>query len=99
MASDKDLLDFVVDQIENVGQITYKNMFGEYGIFSDGKIFALVCDNKLIIRPTVAGRNFIKNVIEAPPYTGAKLYFLIEDILEDKEWISDLVKITIQELP
>ena len=99
MASDKEYLDFVVDQIENAGQITYKHMFGEYGIFSDRKLFALVCDNKLFIKPTEAGRVFIQNVVEAPPYPGAKLSFLIEDQLEDREWISELVRITVKELP
>ena len=99
MASDKNFLDFVVDQIENSGQITYINMFGEYVMYSDGKVFALVCDNKLFIKPTVAGRNFIKDVVEAPPYPGAKLSFLIEDKLEDRDWISNLVKITVAELP
>jgi TfoX/Sxy family transcriptional regulator of competence genes len=99
MASDKEYLDFVVDQIENAGQITYKKMFGEYGIYSDGKLFALVCDNKLFIKPTEAGRVFIQDVVEAPPYPGAKLSFLIEEKLEDRKWISDLVKITVKELP
>ena len=92
-------LDFVVDQIENAGQITYKKMFGEYAIYSDGKIFALVCDNKLFIKPTEAGRVFIRDVVEAPPYPGAKLSFLIEDKLEDRDWISNLVRITVKELP
>jgi len=99
MASDKKYLDFIVDQIENAGQITYIKMFGEYGIYSDGKIFALVCDNKLFIKPTEAGRSFIQEVVEAPPYPGAKLSFLIEDKLEDREWISHLVRITVKELP
>ena len=99
MASDKEFVDFIVDQIENAGQITYKKMFGEYAVYSDGKIFALVCDNKLFIKPTDAGRVFIQDVVEAPPYPGAKLSFLIEDKLEDREWISNLVKITVKELP
>ncbi len=99
MASDREFLDFIVDQIDNAGQIRYKLMFGEYGIFSNDKLFALVCDNKLFIKPTEAGRNFIKDVVEAPPYPGAKSSFLIEDKLEDREWISNLVRITVQELP
>jgi TfoX/Sxy family transcriptional regulator of competence genes len=74
-------------------------MFGEYGIFCDKNIFALICDNKLFIKPTNAGRDFIGSVVEAPPYTGAKLSFLIEDKLEDRECLSQLVKITVQELP
>lgn len=99
MASDKAYVDFVLDQIENADEITAKNMFGEYGIFSDGKIFALICDNKFFIKPTEGGRVFIQNPIEAPPYQGAKLSFLIEDKLEDREWLSKLVRITLKELP
>ena len=96
---DFEIVDFVLDQIENAGVITAKKMFGEYGIFSNGKIFALICDNKLFIKPTEAGRTFIKDVVEAPPYPGAKSSFLIEDKVEDREWISDLVRITVRELP
>lgn len=99
MSSDKSYLEFVVDQIEHAGLITYRKMFGEYGVYSDGKLFALVCDNKLFIKPTEGGRVFIQNVVEAPPYPGAKSSFLIEDKIEDREWISSLVRITVQELP
>lgn len=99
MATDKKFVEFVVDQIEKAGTITAKSMFGEYGIFSDGKIFGLVCDNKLFIKPTVAGRDFIKNVVEAPPYPGAKNWFLIEEELEDIKWLSQLIRITLKELP
>ena len=63
------------------------------------KSFALICDNKLFIKPTVAGRAFIKSPEEAPPYPGAKPSFLIEDKLDDREWLSELVKITVNELP
>jgi TfoX/Sxy family transcriptional regulator of competence genes len=99
MATHKEFVDFVVDQIENSGDITAKSMFGEYGIFSNGKIFGLICDNKLFIKPTQAGRAFIKEVVEAPPYPGAKMSFLIEDKIEDREWLSELVRITLKELP
>jgi len=99
MASDQKFADFVTDQIKDAGEITAKKMFGEYGIFSDGKIFGLICDNKLFIKPTKSGREFIGNVIEAPPYPGAKLSFLIEEKIEDSEWLSQLVKISLKELP
>jgi TfoX/Sxy family transcriptional regulator of competence genes len=99
MPSDKTFLEFILDQIDNAGEITFKSMFGEYGLFSDKKIFALVCDNKLFVKPTEGGRNFIKNVVEAPPYKGAKPSFLIEDKIDDREWLSELVRITVKELP
>ncbi len=99
MPSDKSFVEFIVDQVENAGQITYKQMFGEYAIYCNGKVVALVCDNRLFVKPSEAGRAFIGNVIEAPPYTGAKVSFLIDDRVEDREWISDLVRITYKELP
>ena len=99
MATDKTFVDFVLDQIENAGEITAKKMFGEYGVFSNGKIFALICDNKLFIKPTESGRAFIQDVVEAPPYKGAKPSFLIEDKIEDREWLSELIRISLKELP
>ena len=99
MASDQSFVEFIIDQIHNAGAITYKYMFGEYALYSDGKIFALICNNQLFIKPTENGRTFIKKVEEAPPYPGAKLYFLISDKLEDCEWLSTLVRITVKELP
>ncbi len=99
MASDQNFVDFVLEQIKNAGEITAKKMFGEYGIYADGKLFGLICDNKLYIKPTISGREFIGNVVEAPPYEGAKPSFLIEDKIEDSDWISELVRISLKELP
>ncbi len=99
MASDKKFIEFVVDQIEKAGTITTKSMMGEYVVYSNGKLFALICDNKLFIKPTSGGREFIVDVVEAPPYPGAKNCFLIEDKLEDREWLSELVRISVKELP
>jgi TfoX/Sxy family transcriptional regulator of competence genes len=99
MASEKEFVDFVLDQIEHAGEITARKMFGEYGVFSNGKIFALICDNKLFIKPTDAGRAYIGDVVEAPPYEGAKPSFLIEEKIDDREWLSELVRISLKELP
>lgn len=99
MASDKKFVEFVADQLENASEITFRHMFGEYGIYSNGKIFGLICDNKLFIKPTQGGKDFIKNVTEAPPYPGAKNSFLIEENIEDRQWLSELVRISVAELP
>jgi TfoX/Sxy family transcriptional regulator of competence genes len=99
MASVLDFVKFVVDQMESAGAITYKKMFGEYAIYCNGKVIALICDNQLFIKPTDGGKSFIEDVVEAPPYPGAKMYYLIEDKFEDREWISDLVRITADALP
>ncbi|MEI6514100.1 MAG: TfoX/Sxy family protein [bacterium] len=99
MSSDQNFIDFLTDQMSDAGIITYRKMFGEYAIYCDGKVVALVCDNQLFVKPTVGGRKFIGDVVEKPAYPGAKLSFLIEDKFEDREWISDLITITTAELP
>lgn len=99
MASDQNFVDFVIDQIENAGEINARKMFGEYAIYADGKLFGLICDNKLFIKPTKSGREFIADVVEAPPYPGAKPSFLIQDQIEDREWLSELIRVSVKELP
>lgn len=99
MASDPNFVTFVTEQIKNAGEITSKKMFGEYGLYSGNKLFGLVCDNRLFIKPTDAGRAFIGNVMEAPPYPGARPSFLIDDRLEDCDWLSELIRVTVKKLP
>ena len=99
MASDLNFVEFVVEQIENAGVITYRKMFGEYALYCKGKVVALICDNQLFVKPTKAGKSFIGNIVEAPPYPGAKPSFLIEEQIEDREWISNLIILTEKELP
>ncbi len=99
MASDQDFIEYVVEQIVGAGVITYRKMFGEYAIYCDGKVTVLVCDNQVFVKPTESGREFIGDVVEAPAYPGAKLSFLIEDQVENREWFSQLVRLTAEELP
>ncbi|HCL56298.1 MAG TPA: competence protein TfoX [Spirochaetia bacterium] len=99
MASDQSFVDFVLEQIDKSCQISFRKMFGEYALYSGTKVVGLICDNQLFIKPTEFGRKFIKEVLEAPPYPGAKLYFLIEDKIEDREWLSELITITAKNLP
>ncbi|MCK4890285.1 MAG: TfoX/Sxy family protein [Candidatus Aminicenantes bacterium] len=99
MGSSLNFVEFVADQMEGAGEITYKMMFGEYGLYCEGKIVALVCDDQFFVKPTEAGRKFIKDPVEAPPYPGAKNYFLIEEQVENRDWVSMLIKVSAEELP
>ena len=99
MASDLSFVEYVVDQLEKDCAVTYKKMFGEFGLFCDGKMFGMICDDRLFFKPTEGGCAFIEDVVEAPPYPGAKLSLLIEGQIEDGEWLSELVRITTLELP
>jgi len=74
-------------------------MFGEYAVYCDGKVVALVCDNQLFVKPTAAGRNYVGNVELAPPYPGAKQHFNVSENLDDPEWLRELIRITAIELP
>jgi TfoX/Sxy family transcriptional regulator of competence genes len=99
MASEQRIVDFIMGQIDLSEQVTAKKMFGEYGLYFGNKLFGQVCDNKLFIKPTQAGRAYIIDVIEASPYPGAKPSFLIEEKLDDRDWLRKLVKETVKELP
>lgn len=99
MASDLAFVEFVTDQLDGTCEVSYRKMFGEYALYSKGKVVALICDNQLFVKPTEAGRSFIKDVVEAPPYPGAQPAFLIQDRLEDREWLTALIVLTEQALP
>lgn len=99
MASDQSFMEHVLDQFDPRLGASAKKMFGEYGVYAGGKMFAMVCDNRLLVKPTVAGRAFIGSPVEAEPYPGGKPCFLIESQLEDREWLTELAELTVAELP
>ena len=99
MSSDLNFVKFIAEQMKDAGNISFRKMFGEYAIYCNQKVVALVCDNQLFVKPTEAGRSFIGDAVEAPPYPGAKMYFLIEDKIENREWLSELIRVTADELP
>ena len=99
MASDLNFVKFVADQVDDSCEVSYRQMFGEYALYSRGKVVALICDNQLFVKPTEVGRSFIGDVIEAPPYPGAKLAFLIQDEIDDRDWLTQLITLTEQALP
>ena len=98
MSTKPEYMEYVAEQMSDAGDITYKKMFGEYGVYLDGKIFGLVCDNQLYVKITEAGRALIPNAEIAPPYDGAKPYLLISDI-DSKDRLADFIKATCKELP
>lgn len=100
MASSVKTVEWFVKQISGAGEITAKKMFGEYGIYCDGKIVALVCDDQVFIKRTEAGYAFWGEHEEAPPYQSAKpLMVLSEDEMHDKLRMAELIRITFSHLP
>jgi TfoX/Sxy family transcriptional regulator of competence genes len=99
MASDLSFVEFVADQCHDDCGVSYRKMFGEFGLYSHGTFFGVICDNRLYVKPTEEGRAFMGEVVEAPPYPGAKPSFLIGDRLEDADWLSELIRVTVEALP
>jgi len=98
MASSIDFVEYIEDQCSGAGMIASKKMFGDYGIYCNGKIFGLVCDDHFYVKPTEAGRLMLRKEEMRPPYNGAKDYFYIADV-DDRDYISDLVRVTCKALP
>jgi TfoX/Sxy family transcriptional regulator of competence genes len=99
MSSDLDFVEYVVGQISDECGISFKKMFGEYALYSNAKVVALVCDNQLFVKPTDAGKEYIGEYVEASAYPGAKPSLFIGDELEDSEWLSKLIIVTEKGLP
>ena len=100
MSTQQKTVDYILEQSAGAGTMTAKKMFGEYGMYCDGKVMAFVCDDQLFIKPTAAGRAYLGEVTEAEAYPGSKPYFLIEgDRWDDADWLAGLVKTTADDLP
>ena len=100
MATQESTMQFLAHQLSNAGAVHYRKMFGEYALYCDNKVVALVCDDKFFVKITEAGKAFAGQLEEAPPYPGAKPYLLVEeDHFEDEQWMSELIKITAAALP
>ncbi len=100
MATKQSTIDFLAEQIQNAGNVRYQKMFGEYALYCDGKVVALVCDDQLFIKKTEAGQHFLDSSYEAPPYPGAKNYLQVpEDKWDDADWLVDFIRETTISLP
>jgi len=98
MASTQEFVDYVVEQCDPALEVRARKGVGGYGLHAGDIFFALICNDQFFVKPTDAGLEYIGEPAEAPPYPGARNYFLIED-LEDAEWLSGLVRVTVAALP
>lgn len=101
MASRQQTVDYILEQIAGAGVVSARRMFGEYGVYCDGKLVALVCDDQLFLKVTEAGRAWLGDAAElAPAYAGAKPSFHVDaERWDDAEWMARLVRVTWGELP
>ena len=99
MASSVGTVQFICDQAGLGKRLTFRRMFGEYALYLDGKVVALICDDQLFLKPTPEGRAYLGDVSEAAPFPGAKNFFLLSADLDDPDRLSEVLRVTARALP
>ncbi|MGV3491533.1 MAG: TfoX/Sxy family protein [Devosia sp.] len=101
MASQQGTVDYLLEQLAGAGDVSARKMFGEYGVYCDGRIVALICNDQFYLKPTPEGRAFLGDAVdEQPAYDGAKPSFRIAgERWDDVDWMVELVRVTTAALP
>lgn len=98
MPSTKDYLDYVLEQLGDVRELSYRAMMGEYILYVQGKIFGGIYDNRFLIKPTEHAKKMMPKAVYELPYEGAKEMLLVDNV-EDKAFLAQLVNGVADELP
>jgi TfoX/Sxy family transcriptional regulator of competence genes len=99
MATLKETISRLLEQLEPLN-VRARAMFGEYALYCDEKLVALVCDNTVFLKPSPASAGLGIHLVPAPPYPGAKDYFVVgEAIVEDDEAFRRVIRETAAALP
>jgi TfoX/Sxy family transcriptional regulator of competence genes len=101
MATSQSTIDFILDQLRQVRTVSARKMFGEYALYCDNKVVALVCDDQLFVKITEPGKALVgERYVEGIAYPGARPSILVSaDDLEDDEKLSELIRVTAAALP
>lgn len=98
MASSKEYLNYILEQLSELDEITYKTMMGEYIIYYRGKIVGGVYDDRFLVKPVKAAKDIMPEAELELPYDGAKEMLLVDNV-ENKEFLKDLLDAMYDELP
>jgi TfoX/Sxy family transcriptional regulator of competence genes len=99
LSTSKQTIEFIEDQLAPL-DIRTKSMFGEYGIYCDGKVVGFICDDTLFIKPSGADDFVRRRTSLAPAYPGSKDYNSVPgDVLEDAEWLQTAIQAVADALP
>lgn len=98
MSSSKEYLNFVIEQLSELSEITYRMMMGEYMIYYRGKLAAYVCDDRLLVKPLECVKRMLPDAPLEPPYEGAKDMVLVEDV-DNRPFLQELFDVMYEELP
>lgn len=92
MATSKEYMDYILDQLSGVEGITHRKMMGEYILYIHGRIAAYVCDDRLLVKPVAAAKRLLPDAPMEVPYPGAKEMLLVEDT-DDRVLMERLLQI------
>ena len=98
MASTKEYLEFILEQLSDLEEISYRAMMGEYIIYYRGKVVGGIYDDRFLIKPTKSAVNMMPNADMELPYEGAKAMLLVDDI-ENRKFLRELLEAMYDELP
>ncbi len=98
MASSKDYLSFILEQLSGLEDISYRAMMGEYILYYQGKVIGGIYDDRFLIKPTVSAKKMMPDASYELPYEGAKEMLLVSDV-DDREFLSSLIPAVAAELP
>lgn len=98
MATSREYLHFILDQLSELDGITYRAMMGEYILYYDGKIAAYLCDDRLLVKPVAAASERMPNARRELPYEGAKEMLLVENV-DDRAFLQSLFRSMYPQLP
>lgn len=98
MATRREYLDYLLEQLSGLDGITYRSMMGEYIIYYRGKVAALVCDDRFLVKPVAAARKMLPDAAMESPYEGAKDMILVEDT-DNRDFLTSLFTAMYSELP
>ena len=98
MASSKEYLHFILEQLSDLEEINYRTMMGEYIIYYRGRIAGGIYDDRLLVKPTKSAVSYMSNATYELPYEGANEMLLVEDV-DSKEYLAGLFNAMYDELP
>ncbi|MCR5653587.1 MAG: TfoX/Sxy family protein [Ruminococcus sp.] len=98
MASSKEYLDFVLEQLSALSDITYRAMMGEYIIYYQGKIVGGIYDDRFLIKPVKSAISLLPDAVYELPYEGAKEMLLVDEV-DNRELMAELFNVMLPELP
>ena len=98
MASKKEYLDFILEQLSDLDEISYRALMGEYIIYYRGKVVGGIYDDRFLVKPTKSATDMIRNESMELPYEGAKQMILVDDV-DNRELMCSLIQAVWEDLP